>query len=568
MSNIISTIVGFYPGTPGFSGDGGLATAAELQNPNAIAVDSAGNIYIADTYNYCIRVVNTQSTTKTILNVSIGAGDIKTVAGVPSSSGYNGDGFVATLAQLNIPEGISVDSSGNLYIADTYNQIIRRVDHSTGIITTVAGTPSSSGYSGDGASATLAQLNYPSAVVVDALDDIYISDTNNNVIRKVDHSTGNISTVVGNFSNSGSSGFGGDGGPANSSSVLLNFPNGVTLDSSGNLYIADNVNNVIRVVNLTGSPIIVYGVGPIAAGNIQTIAGDYSVYGTGGGYAGDGASASLAALAGPGYVTFDTSGNFYISDTANNVIRQVTSAGIISTIAGMQNINYHPHFISGGYSGDGGLATSALLNGPDGLVFYNNNLYISDTANNVIRAVTIAAAPPFEYYAALVQGQGTESIIVSSSPTPSIVPESIIPEGVNWAAIGVELLPSQNNSDNGVLFLASAVIGGLVVANPGQVAPVVFVATDCLQKGSRPDVSVLFDELPTQNFTTLAQGDNPVPDPTELPPSNTIFNDRWWVYETGEEMLCRWMFLKIDWTAENAANELLEYTVYGTITKE
>ena len=217
---------------------------------------------------------------------------------------------------------MAVDASGNLYIADTGNNRIRKVS-ATGIITTVAGN-GSAGYSGDGGPATSAQLDGPEGVAVDGSGNLYIADTCNNRIRKVS-ATGIITTVAGN----GSAGYSGDGGPA--TSAQLSLPAGVAVDGSGNLYIADSGNNRIRKVSATGI--------------ITTVAGNGSP-----GYSGDGGPATSAQLNQPAGVAVDASGNLYIADSSNNRIRKVSATGIITTVAGNG---------FDGYSGDGGPATSA-----------------------------------------------------------------------------------------------------------------------------------------------------------------------------------------------------------------
>ncbi|XID94937.1 S-layer homology domain-containing protein [Paenibacillaceae bacterium WGS1546] len=275
---------------------------------------------------------------------------ISTVAGT-GSYGYSGDGGNATSAQLNHPFGVAIDSSGNLYIADYQNNRIRKVDAS-GTISTVAGT-GIPGYSGDGGQATSATLSNPMGVAVDDSGNLYISDTANGRIRKVDAS-GTISTVAG----TGEYGYSGDGGPA--TSAQLSSPNGVATDSDGNLYIADHSNHRIRKVD--------------GSGTISTIAGTGTR-----GYSGDGGAAASAELNGPNSIAVDSSGNLYIADFYNNRIRKVDALGTISTVAGIGG---------SGYSGDGELATSAQLNSPAGVaVDRYGNLYIADTGNYRIRKV-------------------------------------------------------------------------------------------------------------------------------------------------------------------------------------
>ena len=271
---VITTVAG--TGTLGYSGDGGQATSAQLNGPVGVAVDGQGNLYIADRGNNRIRKVS--------------GGIITTVAG-NGTMGYSGDGGQATSAQVNQPYGIALDAQGNLYIADYQNYRVRKV--SGGIISTVAGT-GTAGFSGDGGQATSAQLKGPLGVSVDAQGNLYIADVNDYRVRKV--SGGIISTVAGN----GTLGFSGDGGQA--TSAQLNAPADVTVDRAGNLYIADYVNNRIRVVS---------------GGIITTIAGTTK------GFAGDGGPASSAQLNTPAGLALDSQGNLYISDSQNHRLRRI-----------------------------------------------------------------------------------------------------------------------------------------------------------------------------------------------------------------------------------------------------
>jgi len=225
-TGIITTVAG--NGSMGYSGDNGAATSASLNKPYGVAVDSAGNIYIADLFNFVIR------------KVAAGTGMITTVAG-NGTSGYSGDNGAATSARLSGPTGVAVDSIGNMYIADSVSNRIRKVAAGTGIITTVAGN-GTSGYSGDNGAATSASLSYPNGVAVDSAGNIFIANMGNNRIRKVATGTGIITTVAGN----GTEGYSGDNSSA--TSTALNQPHGVAVDSAGNIYIADYGNNRIREV--------------------------------------------------------------------------------------------------------------------------------------------------------------------------------------------------------------------------------------------------------------------------------------------------------------------------------
>ncbi len=333
-SGIITTVAG--NGTAGYSGDGGTATAATLYFPSGVFIDVAGNIYISDNNNNRIRRVNT-------------SGVITTVAG-NGTPGYSGDGGLATSASLKYPFGTSVDVAGNIYIVDTYNGRIRKVD-TTGVVSTVAGNGTS--YFGDGGVATAASLAGPAGIFADSSGSILIADRNNHRIRRVDAS-GVMTTVAG----SGTAGYSGDAGSAVSANLFE--PYDVAVDPSGNMYIADSLNNRIRKVDTSGV--------------ITTVAGNGTA-----GYSGDGGLATSASLNKPIGIATDLTGNIYIADSSNNRIRKVDTSGVITTVVGNG---------TAGYSGDGGLATSASLNKPSGIATdLTGNIYIADSSNNRIRKV-------------------------------------------------------------------------------------------------------------------------------------------------------------------------------------
>jgi len=292
---------------------------------------------------------------------------ISTVAG----GGSGGNGGLATAASLSLPCGIAVDSSGDLFIADTSDDVVREVKHSTGIITTVAGN-GTAGYNGDNIQATMAELNVPYGVAVDANGQfLFIADGANMRIREVNLSTGIITTVAGNGT------YGpplGDNGPATAASLCV--PKGIAVDNLGNLFIADTQDNRIREVNLTGGTEVIDGIN-VSAGGITTVAGG------GTGSLGDGGLATEASLAGPTGVTVDASGNLFIADTQDNRIREVNySTHIITTVAG--------NGIAGS-GGDGGAATAASLNSPWGVaVETSGHLFISDCYNFRIREVNLS----------------------------------------------------------------------------------------------------------------------------------------------------------------------------------
>src|ERR1035437_5366560 len=289
-SGLITKVAG--TGYFAYSGDGGMATSAQLGGPEGVAADVAGNLYIAVFWNMIVRKVSAN-------------GVITTFAGTPLQAGDSGDGGPASRAELANPDRVAVDPSGNVYIADYYAGVIRVVS-TDGVITTVAGTGYSTGYSGDGGPATSAQLNVPVAVAFDAAGNIYIADVGNYVIRRV-ATNGVITTVAGN----GTAGYSGDGGPA--TSAELNYPTGVAVDAFGNLYIADAWNHTIRRV--------------WANGTITTIAGNGTA-----GYSGDGGTASSALLNNPLALVLDSAGNIYVADSMNNVIR-LLAAGPVPALA-------------------------------------------------------------------------------------------------------------------------------------------------------------------------------------------------------------------------------------------
>jgi len=371
----IATLVG------GAINDGGIAALGLLNQPAAVASDTIGNVYIADTFNHRVRKVTP-------------SGSISTVAGT-GESGFAGDGRAAVNAQLNSPQGVAADSAGDIYIADTGNERVRKVD-TTGTITTLAGN-GATGYSGDGGSATSATLWSPRGLALDSNGYVYIADTSNSAIRKVVGTT--ITTVAGN----GLAGFSGDTGKA--TSAQLRYPRGVAVDSAGNMYIADTGNLRVRMVS--------------KGGTITTVAGDGNCCGQ----LGDRGLATSADLAYPEGVAVDAYGNLYIADTDMAWIREVTPSGMTSTIAGIWGY---------AYSGDGGPATlaslwlpSAVAIGPDG------TLLVADQGNNAVRMLTPANAQPVltvrSAHAEFAPGQTgatftlTVSNAVDAGPTSGLV---------------------------------------------------------------------------------------------------------------------------------------------------
>jgi uncharacterized protein (TIGR03437 family) len=499
---------------PGFSGDGVLAITASINKPHSVAVDSAGNLFLADTENHRIRKVSPDGNIQTVVGSgsrgSFGDGGpatnaflwqpvdiavdrdgnmfiadseinrirkvsvdrtIQTVAG-SGLFGFTGDNRPATSASLNRPRSVAVDSAGNLFIADTQNVRIRKVNRSDGIIQTVAGNGECCFWK-DGVPATEAVLARPEKIAVDAEGNLFIAAGDLEsllpgtlLIRRVNRSDGIIETVAGN----GNPGFSGDGGPATATS--LHTPRSIAVDSAGNLFIADTFNVRIRKVNLSD-------------GIIQTVAGN-GVWGL----SGDGGLATNSPLTKPEDVAVDSAGNLFIAETESPRVRQVSRDGIIRTIAG--------NGISG-FRGDGGPAVEAFLANPQGITADTaGNLFIADTGNRRVRIV-LAEPPlfdPLPVAEVSLSGQSSgvpvtaEGAFVSASGLNAPLVKSV-------ARMSFSATVGENHSWLSITPTSGATPRLVqIVADPGQLAPGEYNGTVTITmpnaQPSQRSVAVLF----------------------------------------------------------------------------
>ena len=334
---IIQTVAG--TGEAGYSGNGGLATGAMLREPFMCAFDPAGNLVFSESRNYCVRRIDLQTGVITGL---VGDGQ----------AGYSGDGGPAAQARISEPYSLAVDGNGDIYIVDRLNAAVRRVDGTTGIISTVAGT-GEPGYGGDGGPGPLAQLREPNDCFLDGRGGLLIADIQDQRIRRLDLNTGIINTFAGN----GEKVREGDDLPATQASIL--GARAVCMDGSGNTYIAEREGNGVRKVD--------------ARGIMSTLAGTGER-----GYTGDGGPAIMATWGAPKAIRCTAAGDVIVVDTENHAIRRIDAEGIVTTIAG-------GHL---GGDGDGGPAIAAGLERPHGCgIGPDGTLYIADSNNHRVRAV-------------------------------------------------------------------------------------------------------------------------------------------------------------------------------------
>ncbi|MGA2748165.1 MAG: hypothetical protein ABSG59_05250 [Verrucomicrobiota bacterium] len=331
---VVTTLAGLAGVTGSADGTG---SAARFDYPAGVAVDNASNVYVADFSDSTIRKVTP-------------AGVVTTLAGLAGNTGTN-DG-TGSAALFNLPEGVAVDSNGRVYVADTFNNTIREVT-STGVVTTLTGLAGGAG-SADG-TGSAARFNLPNGVAVDSAGNLYVADYNNSTIRKVT-SAGVVTTLAGLAGNTGTN----DG---TGSAARFNLPDGVAVDTNGNVYVADCNNDTIRKVT--------------SAGVVTTLAGLAGVTG------GANGTGSAARFYWPADVAVDNAGNVYVADYGNSTIRKVTSAGVVTTLAGL----------AGNAGSADGTGSAARFNGPGDVAVDNTgNLYVADAGNNTIRKVTLVGA--------------------------------------------------------------------------------------------------------------------------------------------------------------------------------
>lgn len=367
LTIMVGTAISTYAGQPGFQGSmDGTRLNARFSNPSGVAVDLSGNLYVADSSNHVIRKIDS-------------SGNVSTLAGQAGLSG-SADGTGAA-ARFNAPSGVAVNSVGTVYVADTFNHTIRVVN-SAGTVTTLAGSPGVSGIA-DGIGAT-ARFTYPSGVAVDFSGVLYVADTANHAIRRV-QPDGTVTVFAGSPGLRGAAdGFG--------SGARFAYPNAVAIDVSGNLYVADSFNHAVRKISSVGS--------------VSTLSGTFGV---------SGSTDSPPLYNQPSGIAVDTSSNVYVADTYNQTVRRISSIGVVTTLAG-----------TAGQSGSAdGMGSAARFNKPYSIAVDSaGNIYVSDAGNHTIRRTGTVSAPLITSHPqstlAAVGGTATFTVTATGEPTPTI----------------------------------------------------------------------------------------------------------------------------------------------------
>ncbi|MFP5235133.1 MAG: Ig-like domain repeat protein [Acidobacteriota bacterium] len=456
-------------------GDGGPASGAELFLPSAVAVDGAGNFYIADSGHNRIRLVC--------------AGTTATIAGTSCPSANQISTVLASNGLLKTPSGVAIDGAGNLYIADTGNHQVREISAASGTITTIAGN-GTAGNNGDDGPANAAELSSPFAIAVDGSGNLFIADNQANVVRAVCATAGTVLGVpcpvagdIVTVAGTGAAGFSGDAALA--VAAELDEPYAVALDASGNLFIADTLNDRIRAVCASaGSIASGYGVSCTAAGVIATVAGTGS-----GNFAGDGGLAAKAEVNSPSGLAFDPAGNLYIADTQNNRIRKVNAtSGVIVTVAGNGGADY---------GGDGEPALVASIHGPYGLAFYNVTPTTSGGAQPIAKLGDLLIADFFNQRIRLLQSEVAIESYTSAvrqgftSPVPT--------SNTDRTLVTVE------NDGNAPLNLTTLAASANVEAGTGSISGITLCANgNTLAQGTQCTVEPLFAPAATPPLSTAS----------------------------------------------------------------
>jgi sugar lactone lactonase YvrE len=459
-------------GNQGFAGDNGPAATAELDSPSGLAIDSSGNLYIADTHNHRVR------------EVAAATGTISTVAGT-GVAGFSGDGGAASAARLDLPTALAIDSAGDLYIADTDNHRVRRIAAGTGVITTVAGDGIQA-FAGDNGLATLASIDSPNGVAVDAAGNLYIADTHNGRVREVNSASGLITTVAGAGVSGGNlQSFGGDGGAATAAGLAL--PRGLTLDPAGNLYVADSQNHRIR---------------RISGGVVITVAGQGTQT-----FAGDGAPAVAASLDTPRAVAVSPAGLLTLADSDNQRVRQLDALPApgpdIHTVAGLGTVSAGVLVLSGpsvtAYGSGTLTATLSVAGNATGAITF---LDTSSGAEEALGTASLAADSAAFSLGGL--NAGTHSIVATYAGNATYGPAQSSAMALTVMPLSITATPNPASSLYGQPVPAlSGVLSGVLAQDTGEVAAVFWSTASTLSPAGSYPISVTLTGSAAANYAAV-----------------------------------------------------------------
>jgi len=481
VAGIVTTVAG--NGTQGFAGDYGPATTAELNSPSGLAMDTAGDLYIADSHNHRVR------------KVAANTGTITTIVGT-GLAGFSGDGGAATMAQLDLPTSLAVDVAGNVYVADTDNHRVRRIAAGTGLITTVAGN-GVQGFAGDNGPATTAAIDSPNGLAIDAGGNLYLADTHNGRVREVNGATGIITTVAGSTALQA---YGGDSGAATAAGLAL--PRGLTIDAAGNLYVADSANHRIRRISSLGA--------------ITTVAGQGAQT-----FAGDEAPAVAASLNTPRSVAISPAGLLTLTDSENQRIRQLDALPApgpdIHTIAGVGTISpgllmlTGPSVITYG-SGKITATLGATTNATGIITFLDTNASTAVTAgvtklsaNSAMLDTSGLAAGPHSVVA-IYEGDATHPAAQSSVLALTVMPLSVTATAGNSSILYGQPIPTLDGMLSGILARDAGKVTAVFSTSAGPLSPVGLYPVAAILTGSSAEnyaVSVTTADLSIAQAPTL-----------------------------------------------------------------